>query len=77
MCLPAPISILISMSGIVAGRADYENWLFSVLCTILDWPLGSYIKSFILFVGLISLVIAYLQTLSWCLFYEGNKKKIL
>jgi hypothetical protein len=63
------------MAGILAGRSDYEKWLFSVLCTILDWTLGSYIKALVLFVGAVSFFLAYIWTITWCLFYEDKKKK--
>jgi hypothetical protein len=61
------LSMLLSTLGIIAGRSDYEKWLFEkVIFPVLEWAHGSYYRALILLVSLLHVGAIWLMCATWC-----------
>lgn len=76
LCLPFPLSIVISIAGNIAHKAVYERWLFEKnIFPMLDWANGSYIRAIILWFGLVALGLAYVRVIVYCFLYDTPEKQ--
>lgn len=69
MLLVAPlvISPMLSITGMIAGRSDYERWLFEgVIFRVLDAVHGSYLRSLALWLGATALFLCWVRVIVWC-----------